>query len=168
MRWVWEANRGRPVGENATLTFGLDGNLVLADADGTVAWQTSTANKGVVGLNLLPTGNLVLYDKKGKFIWQSFDHPTDTLLIGQALRSNGPNKLVSRTSIFDGSERPYSFVTEQRCLKMYYKGKNSPKPLLYYRSDEFGNGQGSLANLNFTACQRPSKPMLSSWGSHLT
>ena len=33
-RWVWEANRSRPVRENATLTFGADGNLILADADG--------------------------------------------------------------------------------------------------------------------------------------
>ncbi|EOY27998.1 hypothetical protein QUC31_012796 [Theobroma cacao] len=149
MRWVWEANRGRPVGENATLTLGSEGNLVLADADGTVVWQTGTAIKGVVGLKLLANGNLVLYDKKGKFIWQSFDHPTDTLLVGQALRSNGPNKLVSRTSTADGSEGPHSFVMEQRYLKLYYKSKYSPSPLLYYRSDEFGNGQGSLANLKF-------------------
>ncbi|KAK8608175.1 hypothetical protein V6N13_023606 [Hibiscus sabdariffa] len=150
MRWVWEANRGRPVGENATLTFGSNGNLVLADADGTVAWQTGTANKGVVGFDLLQNGNLVLYDKKGKFIWQSFDHPTDTLLVGQALRANGPNKLVSRTSISDSSEGPYSFVMEERYLKMYYKSMNSASPLLYYRSYEFGNnGQGSLANLKF-------------------
>ncbi|MBA0748771.1 hypothetical protein Gogos_002760 [Gossypium gossypioides] len=126
MRWVWEANRGRPV-----------------------PWQTATANKGVVGLKILPNGNLVLYDKKGKFIWQSFDHPTDTLLVGQTLRSNGPNKLVSRMSIADGSEGPYGFVMEQRFLKMYYKTKNSASPLLYHRSDEFGNGQGSLANLKF-------------------
>ncbi|KAH8518705.1 hypothetical protein H0E87_000518 [Populus deltoides] len=45
MRWVWEANRGNPVGENATLTFGEDGNLVLADADGRIAWQTNTAKR---------------------------------------------------------------------------------------------------------------------------
>jgi hypothetical protein len=45
MRWVWEANRRNPVGENATLTFGEDGNLVLADADGRIAWQTNTAKK---------------------------------------------------------------------------------------------------------------------------
>jgi hypothetical protein len=29
MRWVSEANRSNPVRENATLTFGKDGNLVL-------------------------------------------------------------------------------------------------------------------------------------------
>lgn len=67
MRWVWEVNRGRPVKENATLTFGRDGSLVLVDADGLVVWQTGTANKGVVDLNLLGNGNIVLYDKKGKF-----------------------------------------------------------------------------------------------------
>jgi hypothetical protein len=81
-RWVWEANRGNPVHENATLTFGSNGNLVLADADGRVAWQTNTANKGVVGFKLLSNGNMVLLNSKGNFIWQSFDYPTDTLLVG--------------------------------------------------------------------------------------
>ena len=55
-RWVWEANRGKPVKENATLSLGTDGNLVLAEADGQVVWQTNTANKGVVGFELLPNG----------------------------------------------------------------------------------------------------------------
>ncbi|KAJ6769957.1 EPIDERMIS-SPECIFIC SECRETED GLYCOPROTEIN EP1-LIKE [Salix purpurea] len=149
MRWVWDANRGKPVHENATLSFQRDGNLILADFDGTIAWQTGTANQGVVGLDLLPNGNLVLYDKRGKFIWQSFDHPADTLLVGQNLRSNGPNRLVSRASTMDGSLGAYSFVMEQRYWALYYKVKNSQKPLLYYKSDEFGDGRGSLANLNF-------------------
>ncbi|CAN6558268.1 unnamed protein product [Malus baccata var. baccata] len=65
-RWVWEANRGNPVGENATLTFGTNGNLVLAHANGKVAWQTNTANKGVVGFKSLPNGNMVLHNSKGK------------------------------------------------------------------------------------------------------
>ncbi|KAJ6333409.1 hypothetical protein OIU77_009306 [Salix suchowensis] len=140
---------GKPVHENATLSFQRDGNLILADFDGTIAWQTGTANQGVVGLDLLPNGNMVLYDKRGKFIWQSFDHPADTLLVGQSLRSNGPNRLVSRASTMDGSLGAYSFVMEQRYWALYYKVKNSPKPLLYYKSDEFGDGRGSLANLNF-------------------
>jgi len=50
------------------LTFGAAGNLVLADADGIIAWQTSTANKGVVGFQLLPNGDMVLHDSKGNFI----------------------------------------------------------------------------------------------------
>ncbi|KAK8603120.1 hypothetical protein V6N13_085316 [Hibiscus sabdariffa] len=101
MRWVWDANRNDPVRENATLTFGEDGNFVLADVDGRVVWQTNTANKGVTGIRLLRNGNLVLFDKNGNFVWQSFDYPTDTLLVGQSIRINGRNKLVSRTSDVD-------------------------------------------------------------------
>ena len=97
-RWVWEANRGNPVKENATLTFGTDGNLVLAEADGLVAWQTNTSNKGVVDFKLLSKGNIVLHDSMGNFFWQSFDHPTDTLLVGQSLKAGGISKLVSRLS----------------------------------------------------------------------
>ncbi|KAJ9563352.1 hypothetical protein OSB04_008512 [Centaurea solstitialis] len=55
VRFVWDANRGNPVRENATLSFGSDGNLVLAEADGRIKWQTNTANKGVVGFAILPT-----------------------------------------------------------------------------------------------------------------
>ncbi|KAK3198653.1 hypothetical protein Dsin_022068 [Dipteronia sinensis] len=51
MRWVWDTNRDDPVHENATFTFGRNGNLVLAEADGRVAWQTKTANKGSLALS---------------------------------------------------------------------------------------------------------------------
>lgn len=45
--WVWEANRGKPVGENAVFALRNDGNLVLTHADGRLVWQTNTANKGI-------------------------------------------------------------------------------------------------------------------------
>lgn len=150
MLWVWDANRSKPVRENATLSFGADGNLVLADVDGSIAWQTGTANKGVIGLQILGNGNMVLYDAKGAFIWQSFDHPSDTLLVGQGLHLNGPTKLVSRMSYEDPTNGPYTFVMEQRHLAMYYKSNNAVSPLLYHIYDEFGNGKGALANAVFT------------------
>ncbi|KAF5188082.1 Ep1-like glycoprotein [Thalictrum thalictroides] len=142
-RWVWDANRGKPVGENAALTFGTDGNLVLSEAKGQIVWQTGTSNKGVVGLRLLSNGNLVLHDNRGKFVWQSFDHPTDTLLVGQGLRPSGPTRLVSRVSDVDGSEGPYSFVLEKKRLAMYLKSKNSKSPSLYYTNGENPPYQGS-------------------------
>ncbi|XP_034900523.1 epidermis-specific secreted glycoprotein EP1 [Populus alba] len=148
MRWVWEANRGNPVRENATLSFGEDGNLVLADADGRVAWQTNTANKGVVGLQLLSNGNMVLHDSKGKFIWQSFDSPTDTLLVGQSLRVGGATRLVSRASQKENSDGAYSLVMEPKRLVMYYKSPNSPKPYIYYAFDSVDNSRLQNATLN--------------------
>ncbi|KAI3968540.1 hypothetical protein MKX01_007850 [Papaver californicum] len=120
MFWVWDANRNNPVGDNATLTFGENGNLVLADVDGRIAWQTNTADKGVTGISLKSNGNLVLHDKYGRFIWQSFDYPTDTLLVGQSLKHNGvTNKLVSRTSDRDAHDGPYSIVINNKGFIMY-------------------------------------------------
>ncbi|KAK1439647.1 hypothetical protein QVD17_05467 [Tagetes erecta] len=122
MRWVWEANRGKPVRENATFTLGSDGNLILADADGRIVWQTNTANKGVVGFAILSNGNVVLRNSAGNFVWQSFDSPTDTLLVGQTLRvRGGPTKLVSRESITNNVNGAYSFVVEPKRLALYYK-----------------------------------------------
>ncbi|XXG90198.1 hypothetical protein AAC387_Pa12g2021 [Persea americana] len=149
MRWVWDANRANPVRENATLSFRRDGNLVLSDADGRVAWQTGTANKGVVGLRLLPNGNLVLHDQQGRFLWQSFDHPTDTLLVGQALRSRGPTKLVSRVSNVDGSDGPYSFVLEAKRVSMYFKDPSSSVTLLY--NTMLDTDQGPFSQVAFAS-----------------
>ncbi|TYH30015.1 hypothetical protein ES288_A01G059900v1 [Gossypium darwinii] len=140
-RWVWEANRGNPVRENATFSLGTDGNLVLADADGRIAWQSNTANKGVVGFQLLPNGNMVLHDSNGKFIWQSFDHPTDTLLVGQSLRAGGATKLVSRASAQNNVNGAYSLVMEPKQLVLQYKGMNSPKPLVYFKSSVWPSTQ---------------------------
>nr|XP_043620469.1 EP1-like glycoprotein 3 [Erigeron canadensis] len=121
-RWVWEANRGRPVRENATLSLGSNGNLVLAESDGQVVWQTNTANKGVVGFAILEDGNMVLRDSKGSFVWQSFDSPTDTLLVGQSLRVNGgPYKLVSRDSVTNNVDGVYSLVIEPKRFGLFYK-----------------------------------------------
>ncbi|KAL4574502.1 hypothetical protein LXL04_021334 [Taraxacum kok-saghyz] len=55
-RWVWEANRGTPVGENATLTFGKDGNLILADSDGRIACFDYLTDTLLVGQSLQTTG----------------------------------------------------------------------------------------------------------------
>ncbi|KAI4333572.1 hypothetical protein L6164_018360 [Bauhinia variegata] len=151
-RWVWEANRGNPVGENATFSLRTDGNLVLADADGRIAWQTNTANKGVVAFRLLQNGNMVLLDAKGNFVWQSFDYPTDTLLVGQSLKAGGTSKLVSRLSEKENVNGPYSLVLEAKGLSLYYKSKNSPKPILYwFSSDWFFVPQGSIANITLTS-----------------
>nr|XP_051206063.1 G-type lectin S-receptor-like serine/threonine-protein kinase SD2-5 [Lolium perenne] len=85
-RVVWAANRYHPVKENASVQITRDGNLVLRDFDGSPVWSTNTSGSPVVGMNLAQTGNLILFDAVGKMVWESFEHPTDTLLIGQSLR----------------------------------------------------------------------------------
>ncbi|XP_072960065.1 G-type lectin S-receptor-like serine/threonine-protein kinase SD2-5 [Typha angustifolia] len=83
---IWSANRDRPVRDNATLQLTGDGDLVLRDFDGAAVWSTNTSGRSVSGIYLTKSGNLVLYDSIGASVWQSFDHPTDSLILGQSLR----------------------------------------------------------------------------------
>jgi hypothetical protein len=93
---VWSANRDRPVRENATLEFATDGNLVLRDADGSHVWSSNTSGRSVAGMAVKDVGNLVLFDHRNATVWQSFDYPTDTLVLGQSLVEG--TRLTSNTS----------------------------------------------------------------------
>ncbi|XWS44501.1 hypothetical protein CRYUN_Cryun15aG0051000 [Craigia yunnanensis] len=77
------------------------------DLDGTLVWTTNTRGKFVSGLNLTEEGNLVLYGRNSKIVWQSFDHPTDTLVPGQALVSG--QKLTANV-LSNSSKGLYSFA----------------------------------------------------------
>lgn len=85
---VWTANRDHPVSANATLYLHpRNRSLILQDVDGFVAWSAdSSTNIRMAHMN--DTGNLMLLSSGGATVlWQSFDHPTDTLLPGQRLRT---------------------------------------------------------------------------------
>jgi len=151
MRFVWTANRNDLVRENATLKYGTDGNLLLSDADGRLVWSTNTSNKGVVGIELRNNGNLVLYGEKNKTVWQSFDHPTDSLLVGQSLDIEGVKKLVSRVSDKDGSEGPYSLAMEAGGFALY---ASFPKPLPYWTLSFYGVSLKDIFAIKHT-CKRP-------------
>ncbi|KAI3457375.1 hypothetical protein Pfo_014038 [Paulownia fortunei] len=111
-------------------------SMLLADANGRVAWQSNTANKGVVGFKLLPNGNMVLYDSKGNFCL-----------------AKAPNKLVRRLSQMENKNGPYSLVLEPKRFALYYTTRNSPKPMLYFDSTDYLMlGKGALDVLTFN-CQ---------------
>ncbi|CAL4888341.1 unnamed protein product [Urochloa decumbens] len=81
---IWSANPDNPVSNDAILNFTREGDLLLRDSDRTVIWSTATVNKSVANMGLV-SGNLVLFDQNNSSVWQSFDHPTDTLVMGQSL-----------------------------------------------------------------------------------
>ncbi|KAL1821351.1 hypothetical protein DCAR_0417770 [Daucus carota subsp. sativus] len=124
---VWSANRDHPVKINATLKLTSDGDLVLRDADGSVAWSTKTAGKSVAGLALTDTGNLVLHSKRKAVVWQSFDHPTDALVPGQTLTDG--QKLISSVSKTDSRVSIYSFLVNDEGVFAYIQ---SNPPQNYY------------------------------------
>ncbi|XP_020100284.1 G-type lectin S-receptor-like serine/threonine-protein kinase SD2-5 [Ananas comosus] len=136
-RIVWSANRGRPVRRNATLEFTIGGDVVLRDVDGTIVWSTNTSNRSVASLALAPSGNLVIFDSKNLSVWQSFDHPTDSLILGQPLKvgqrltadaapANSSKRIFHLSVLPDGL---YASI-ESNPLQVYYKLQynNKTKP----------------------------------------
>lgn len=80
---VWTAGRGAPVNQGAQLKFQSDGDLVLLNGTGSQVWKSGTANKGVVSALMGDDGNLVLKNRSSGKVWESFNNPTDTLLVEQ-------------------------------------------------------------------------------------
>ncbi|KAK3431778.1 hypothetical protein EUGRSUZ_E03623 [Eucalyptus grandis] len=89
---VWVANGDNPVNDSSgVLRIGSEGKLVLVDQAERVLWSSNNMNatsQSVVA-KLLDSGNLVLKDDSenvsGNYLWQSFDHPSNTLLVGMKL-----------------------------------------------------------------------------------
>ncbi|GMN64564.1 hypothetical protein TIFTF001_033623 [Ficus carica] len=89
---VWVANRNTPLTDsNGELTI-REGNIVLLNRTRSVIWSTNVSRniaKGPVFALLLDSGNLVVQDENSTnhdvYVWQSFDYPTDTLLLGMKL-----------------------------------------------------------------------------------
>ena len=107
---------------NATLKLTSERGLVLQDVDGTVVWSTNISTKSVAGLHLTDACNLMLLDEKNATIWQSFDHPTDTLVLGQKLVPG--LQLTSRGGLFSLS------LTTQGLFA--YINSNPPQSYFYY------------------------------------
>ncbi|XP_058221474.1 G-type lectin S-receptor-like serine/threonine-protein kinase SD2-5 isoform X1 [Rhododendron vialii] len=94
---LWSANRDSPVGENATLDFTAEGDLVLRDEFGNLVWSTNTSTKYVARMEIGVTGNLMLLNGSNGMVWQSYDHPTDTWLPNQKI-NNGQRLTASNSS----------------------------------------------------------------------
>ncbi|KAF5935664.1 hypothetical protein HYC85_026793 [Camellia sinensis] len=128
---VWSANQDRPVQIDTTLQLTGDGDLILHDADGTFVWSTNTSGKSVFSMNLTELGNLVLFDQNNATVWQSFDHPTDSLLVGQTLFRG--QKLTFGKSASNLTPGLFSFKV-QDYYKMVVAYVESNPPLPYFKS----------------------------------
>lgn len=149
---VWSANRRSPVGEGATAQFTAEGDLVLKAANGAVVWSAGTAGRSVVGVSLNSDGNLVLLDGSNRTVWQSFDNPTDTLLVGQSLPQGA--RLTANTSALNWSESRLYLTVADDGLNAYV---NAKPPQRYYHLG-FSKTDGAYAtytNGSLTVFARP-------------
>ncbi|XXG65312.1 hypothetical protein AAC387_Pa05g3045 [Persea americana] len=85
---VWTANRDGPlVPADAILVLPSNGRLLLRSRGRDT--PISDVGVGASSASMLDTGNFVLYDAFSEIIWQTFNSPTDTLLVGQSLLTSG-------------------------------------------------------------------------------
>ncbi|KAF9660891.1 hypothetical protein SADUNF_Sadunf19G0010800 [Salix dunnii] len=113
---IWIANRNQPISDSDKLYLTANGlaiNTTDNSSNTSVAWSTQGLNSSskVSAMQLQDSGNLVLLDRNNVSLWGSFDHPTDTIVMGQSLavgtsvdcytadndRSDGDYRLVVTT-----------------------------------------------------------------------
>ncbi|KAL7215795.1 hypothetical protein ACSBR1_027860 [Camellia fascicularis] len=126
---VWSTNVGHPVKEGVALQLTVDGELVLRNSDGDHVWSTNTLGKSVVGMNMTAWGNFVLFNNEGAIVWQSFDYPTNTLLVGLQLYED--QKLISSSSNLWARGLYFATLKLATGFATYMGGKGQPQ--MYYQ-----------------------------------
>lgn len=108
---VWSANRDFPVSDSGKLRLSVDG-LSLFDDSGDPIWSaklsSTSTSSSVTSLQLLESGNLILVDAFNNSVWESFDFPTDTIVVGQRLPVR--KSLVSSVKEDELAKGDYEFV----------------------------------------------------------
>nr|POF21010.1 g-type lectin s-receptor-like serine/threonine-protein kinase [Quercus suber] len=80
----WSANRDRPMSSFDKLSLTVNG-VTVTNQTGQTLWSTPQFNSDISAMQLSETGNLVLVDAGNNTLWESFDHPTDTIVMGQRI-----------------------------------------------------------------------------------
>ncbi|KAK4566519.1 hypothetical protein RGQ29_002686 [Quercus rubra] len=81
---IWSANRNAPMSNSDKLSLTTNG-LTITNQAGKVLWSTPPLSSEVSAMQVLETGNLMLVDAKNVTLWESFDYPTDTIVMGQPI-----------------------------------------------------------------------------------
>ncbi|XP_059064571.1 G-type lectin S-receptor-like serine/threonine-protein kinase SD2-5 [Cryptomeria japonica] len=116
--WCGAQTETRWCKKNAALTLTSTGELVLRNLDGTLVWPTDTSTQAFQTMVIQESGNLVLYNTCNGIMWQSFDHPTDTVLLGQKL-TVGQKPLHWLKLISD-------IEFDNQSINLYSQGRRSP------------------------------------------
>ncbi|KAF9599887.1 hypothetical protein IFM89_001833 [Coptis chinensis] len=85
---VWAANHDHSLFSDSysSVVFNHDGFFMVHSVQGKKAKPLFNVNVSASYAMLHDNGNFVMYGLDSNVIWQSFDYPTDTILVGQALR----------------------------------------------------------------------------------
>ncbi|KAF2290341.1 hypothetical protein GH714_011515 [Hevea brasiliensis] len=86
---VWFANGDDPAPAGSQVKLIAHRGLVLTSPQGTEIGKSGMLWGAAYGF-MNDTGNFIISSSGSEILWQSFDHPTDTLLPGQALERLSP------------------------------------------------------------------------------
>lgn len=127
---VWVANRTNPMPFKVYGTFGIDmtsGNLEVSDSSHSITYFSTNLARSPKSRPYLSTaklndsGNLVLTDDRtSAILWESFNHPTDTFLLG--MKMDKTLNLTSWTSDKDPAPGNFSFASDG----VYTKYRSKP------------------------------------------
>ncbi|KAM7529107.1 hypothetical protein LguiB_032517 [Lonicera macranthoides] len=144
---VWTANRDNPpVNQSTTLVLNANGRLVLRTPQGEET-LVATNSQPASSASMLDTGNFVLYNSNRDIIWQSFENPTDTLLVDQSLlNGRGLTSSISETDHSTGISY-LAMQTDGHLVQFPFEGPHTTETS-YYASDTAGAGSNTTLNLD--------------------
>ncbi|CAE6199960.1 unnamed protein product [Arabidopsis arenosa] len=135
---IWSSNRDSPVSSSGKMNLTPQGISVIEDGKSQLlVWSTPVLASPVKSLRLTDAGNLLLLDHLNVSLWESFDFPTDSIVLGQRLKLG--MFLSGSVSRSDFSTGDYKFlVGESDCL-MQWKGQNYWKLRMHTRANVDSN-----------------------------
>ncbi|KAK3010729.1 hypothetical protein RJ639_010690 [Escallonia herrerae] len=116
---VWSANRDEPISSSGQMNLTFRG-IYITDEDGSFKWSTPQLRSPAAALRLTEMGNLVLLDQFNGTLWESFQHPTDTIVIGQYLPVE--TALFSAVSDYDLSTGDYKLAITASDAILQWRG----------------------------------------------
>ncbi|KAF8757452.1 hypothetical protein HU200_010973 [Digitaria exilis] len=140
---VWSAGAGAAVDSGGSLRLTSNGDLRLLNGSGAVLWSSNTGGHGVAAAAVLENGNLVLKNSTGTTLWQSFDHPTDTVVVSQNF-----------TAGMNLTSAPYVFTVDKHTGNLTLKWTSSGTDTAVTYFDK-GTGTSTITGNNKTASSSP-------------
>ncbi|XP_038706291.1 G-type lectin S-receptor-like serine/threonine-protein kinase At5g35370 isoform X2 [Tripterygium wilfordii] len=117
---IWTANRDQPISDSDKLYLTSDGLSIHDEANNRTIWSASQFRTKVSVLELQESGNLVLLDSNNVSVWESFDHPTDALVMGQKLLVG--KSLDGSVSGSDLARSDYRLIVTDNDVILQWKG----------------------------------------------
>lgn len=117
---IWSANRSNPISNSGQMTLTAKG-ISISDKDVSITWSTPPLQSLVHALFLTEMGNLILIDQYNRSLWESFNNPTDTIVIGQRLPVG--RLIYSPVSDYDFAAGNYSFAITDSDAFLQWNGQ---------------------------------------------